>query len=84
MSSNRFRLPKQLKDAEIYAILKAAESLHNASTRTRLWAHCDHSKALNKINAAVIALAKDLTGEETPPWIGYGTTTPSKWHRLGL
>ena len=67
-----------LSDQEIIAVLQACERLHHAITSPRIAPTCEHYRALRKLGSAMIDAVKELTGEDTLPWIG-STTTPSRW-----
>ena len=79
--AHRRKKPSEISEAERDRLVAAATALHEACCAPLLDVRSEHYKALNDLNAQIVAALEVVTGEARPPWVSWRTSpgaTPPK------
>ncbi len=71
-----------LTQPEIDRFVKAATELHRACCAPIIAPSCDHSRALTKLNAAIVTAIEAVTGDKAP-WMHTPRAELQSGHKTG-
>jgi hypothetical protein len=71
--AHRRKKRSEISAAERDRLVAAATALHEACCAPLLDVRSEHYKALNDLNAHIVAALEIVTGEPRPPWVSWRT-----------